>query len=330
MGHKMKRFGLETVFFTVALPLAAVFTVVALVPGLLMLLVDAFRRNPAKRLEVWKTIGSLWTVIGKHLKYLWKLDFLPWRRRMKDRRAEVKRDRSERRADALDERKRKKRERQEGQRHLQELKAHRRLMRSRDRASRTRRDLSNYDDVDVVLAFQLMLNMLPLVIWVPHLVFCLIGTIVSFTIWTYHDVAQPREEPLPEITIEYEPQIADRQEADFGPWYRRATVIRRVNDPDFRNIVLMSDTGRLQYSRRFRGAPDGFRNRTSDRVIGARVTDSGQIVFRDPHRNRFRINPGQVFMFENYGSFAFRFTEDGRLQNVPLDEFRTEEIEGAE
>jgi hypothetical protein len=153
--------------------------------------------------------------------------------------------------------------------------------------------------------------------------------IVSFSAWHYYDVAEPREEPLPEIRVEYEPQIADRQEEDFGPWYRRATVIRRVDDPEFRNIVLLSDTGRMQYSRRFQGADDGFRDRSSDRITSSRVTDSGQIVFRDSHRNRFRVNPGQVFMFENYRSFAFRFTESGQLQAVRLEDLRTERLEEA-
>ncbi|MBT3222543.1 MAG: hypothetical protein HN348_26005 [Proteobacteria bacterium] len=83
----------------------------------------------------------------------------------------------------------------------------------------------------------------------------------------------------------------------------------------------------MQYSKRFVGDLDGFQTRVWHERVRAPAVDGQQVVFQDQHGNRFRLNPGQVFLFENYKSFAFFLDANAGLKVIRATDLDALEIQ---
>ncbi len=284
----------ELFFFTVVLPLTVVISAVEIAVGLLSLLTVPF--VGARAYRPWQRLRALWALVWRHLRYVFSYAFVPQVRGDLEAAQRAAKDK----IDALKER-------------VPEIP-----------------DLPalQADAIDLEVLLITLVAMLPAAVVGTHV---LIAVVVVLSTWTVarttYGVAELPAEPTTPVEVAYEPQIADKQEADYGPWFQRGEVFSEVAEPDFLNLALLSDDGSAQYSQRVVGLPDGFEARAvHDRVRHAKLEATGQVVFRDPHNNRFAVNPGQVFLFENYKSEAFTFDDAGKLQAIGAAELRIEEI----
>ncbi len=315
MGPKgLKRFGLEAVFFCIVIPLFVLFAVVYAAIGIFLLICAPFARAIAGRwvkffTEPWSCIASVGGVIKKHLVYIYKCDYVPWR--------------DKRRAKQAEEAARKQ--------------AHAEPQVSIPRAAQTPRPSPRYDrayydsvdTVDVITALQLMYHMGVTVYVFVHFLITLIGTI---SVWGAGHVLNKPEMPetiAPAPTVTFQPQVADKQEADYGPWLDAGEVFDERRETDFLNIALISDTGSVKYSRRLMGSPKGFEPTSgNDKVIRHEKTGSGQVKFKDERQNSFTVNPKQAFLFEGYKSRVFMFSPEGKLLMIATKNFKTTELKG--
>lgn len=283
-------------FFALALPLSVTFVVVGSVLGVLNVVTLPFRENAkASFREPWAQVWSVLRVIGKHFRYLYRCEWLPRRR--------------EQLAAAL----KKQREK------LAAAKA-KRTARERYEAQRAMLRSSDFDVIDAEFAVLLTGQMLPFLVILPHLVFCFIGmvSVMGYTVY-YDGTVKKGTAPIVAPVAEYEMQVVDRQERDFGPWYKRGEIRAEADQIGFRNIALLNDAGTLRYSRRFTVPKDGFTPAVTHKVYGARVRSDGRIDFKDQHRNGYTLNPWQAFLFENHKTSVFMFDADGRILSSPTD-----------
>lgn len=146
----------------------------------------------------------------------------------------------------------------------------------------------------------------------------IIGGFGTYGAIKYYNVPDPAPALVKEKPIEYTPQEADVQDANYGPWFNRGEVLQKVNDPNFLSMAKVDGTGTVQYSKTVTAPKtDNFKPLNfHERVINPSVTEKGQITFRDQERNTFTVNPGQVFIFEGYKSKAFVFDKAGKLYGI--------------
>ena len=294
-------FGTELIFFGIMVPGTVLLTVVGSVVGVISYPSRIWRGDRAY--SAWWQIAGMWRLVFRHIRFIFKWAFVPAFRREVDRQRETVRHK------------------------ITQMKERARAARTGLAARRPRFDFDldfEYIDGEVLLA--LLPQFLYLAVLTPHMVIVLIGTTVSLCTIQFYGVSEPRTEPVVEVEVEYEPQIADQQEADYGPWFNRGQVFDKVNDPNFTNIALLSDVGSAQYSQAHAGDLSSFTPRNSERVVNAQLTETGQINFKDQHRNQHTVNPGQVFLFENYKAFAFVFDEQGNLMATKASELNTVEV----
>jgi hypothetical protein len=122
----------------------------------------------------------------------------------------------------------------------------------------------------------------------------------------------PTTPPKPPAAEVYQPQVADKQENDLGPWLNSGEVMDERVKPTFLNLALISDTGTIKYSKRYGSETDGsfFVPYMSEHIADARV-DGTQVTFHDDRHNKIRINFMQVFLFENDAVRAYQFSNLG-------------------
>jgi len=287
----LRLFGAECFFFGVMVPGTILLTVVGCGVGIVMLPTAIWRGD--KAYSAWFQIRQLWRLVDRHIRYIFKYAFMPGFRREVDRQREGLREKVKQ---------------------FQALQPFERLQHKLD-----------FDYVDIEVLLGVLPHLLPFAILVPHLIVVSVGMLSVWGVWTYVERPEVQASPKPVAEVVYEPQIADQQEADYGPWDRRGDVLDEVDDLDFINLVLLSDTGSLQYSQAHAGSMEGFEPISSPKVINATL-EEGQITFYDQHRNKYTVNPGQVFLFENYKSKAFAFNPAGELLAVDAEALETVEL----
>jgi hypothetical protein len=192
-----------------------------------------------------------------------------------------------------------------------------------EQVARSRQTVSAYTsdtDLDYVDEFQFF-ALLPVAIGygflLVHCIIAIVTVISLYGVYERHGVATPRTTPEVETVVAYVPQVADQQEMDFGPWLDRGQVTDRINDQNFLNIALLSDTGSVKYSQTKVSSGDGFSfTPFHERVVNPHTLPNGQVEFSDQHGKHFVVNKKQAFMFEGYATKAFMFDQDGKLTTV--------------
>lgn len=196
-----------------------------------------------------------------------------------------------------------------------------RVRETKDQTSEQFRDLKqrmqNFEvSEDDILAGMEFMAIVPYLGFVTYIVVMAV-IVASLGVWKYYPTPDPTPVAVLEKKIEFTPQEADVQDANYGPWFNRGEVLKKVNDPTFLNMVKVDSTGTIQYSKTVVPGTDGFTALNfHERVTNPLVTDSGQISFHDQERNTFTINPNQVFIFEGYKSKAFVFDKGGKLFGI--------------
>jgi len=188
--------------------------------------------------------------------------------------------------------------------------------------------LAELNEEDVVNV-SLFVSLLPSLITVSaFFVHCLVATfwlIATWNIHTYYSVEdqKPAVGTAPPVVV-YQPQIADKQEADYGPWFKETEVAKEVREnPLFKNLVLLSDSGVVKYSQYFVGETFGFKIRNTEKVIGSKIEANGQVRFKDQHGKIFVLNVEQAFMFENDSAWIYMFSPSGQLLAIKPADLQT-------
>lgn len=299
--NKAKTLLLEVALASIALIMVLV-TVIGIVGTAIFMLAYPILRERVFSFMKW--VLSVWKMLFKHFAYVCKYVFLPtFRQAAKSAR-----------------------------RHTQQLRQKVDLGNSIDRAHRSIDKVwrDNSAIVDAEMVWYVLWQMLPYTVHIPHLIVVLIGTVMSFAAgYTYYGPATVKTEPTPIVKPTYEPQIADVQEETYGPWYKQGEVSHKLADPSFQNIALLSDTGTAQYAKAYTASLEPFYKTPGghQRVINPRKIDTGQIEFSDQHGNTFRVNPNQVFMFENYKTKVFGFDSNGVLFTLPSSKLKAVNIQ---
>ncbi len=291
-----KRLMLEALFFGVFVPLAIVYAAAGSVWGIVTVAARPFGASPQFAYGPWKDIGSILALLWKHVRFIYRLEFLPWRKK----RLEEKRVRAMEQLAAL------------------------RYESSRRAQVRALISSSDCDSVDAEMFWLLVIQFLPYAIFIPQLVVSTIGFISVWSFMPHYSGVVVYAPAVPAPTVVYEPQPADVQEADFGPWLNRGQVIDIVKAPTYRKIAFLSDTGSAKYSVRKTGRLDGFSAARTEKITSVRLIN-GQIAFEDERHNRFAVNPGQVFLLSGDTASAYVFTSDAQLQIIDYKKLQTEE-----
>jgi hypothetical protein len=285
----VKKFLLELGFF-IGIVIAVVLTAIDVVFGIFRY---AYGRLVQGRpnFNPYADIASIWKAIGRHLSYLGKVVFVPAFR------ASVRKNRT---------------------------RMHQRAVRARE-AFRHTRDIHVFDDfdytdgVDVVTFFLMLPYGIIGSIVLVHVIVSTIAVISVYGVYKhYQTTAVERKTPQQQTIVQYQPQVADKQETDFGPtWLNRGAVLDKVNDPGFLNVALLSDAGSIKYSATKVVEPSGFAPLAfSERVVNPSVTPTGQVHFLDQLQQEFTVNKDQAFLFEGYASKMFMFDDNGKLMAI--------------
>lgn len=236
--------------------------------------------------QPWLTVKEVWRQILRHLSYLLRLVLSPAYRKT------VKASKQK------------------------IIKSHERLKNAIDEVEFT----------DVAIFFAYLPHILGVTAFVVHSVIA-VAIVISLSGVYYTSKVTPLNQPYVEPRVEYQPQDVDIQERDYGPWFNRSEVLDRVNNSDFKNIVLLSDTGLIKYSKNKVAVRNGFAVIVAhERIINPQLTANGQITFRDQENNRFSLNPGQAFMFENYIDKVYMFDDKGQIMANDLKNLQIMEV----
>ncbi len=291
-GFSFKKLAMEIGFF-LGVIVAVVLTAIDIVLGLFRY---AWGRVVQRRpnFNPWENVCNIWRLIGRHIAYLFKVVLVPsFRATVAENRAAM----------------------------------HRQVNNIRLQVGGAKAALSDFDYVDVetalVFMWALFYGVFVSIITINALVATV--TVVSL-IGVYHmyELPKPAAAPQPDAKVVFQPQVADQQETDFGPWNDRGTVIAKVNDPGFRNIAMLSDTGSVKYSAEKTADASVFTPLAfTERVVNPHPNDSGQMVFDSQTGKRFVVNKGQAFLFEGYNPKVFLFLPDGRLAAVDSSKMKT-------
>lgn len=283
----LRRIGLELLFVGVALPLSVVFMIIGLLWGTFT---AALYSNRLKARAPWREVASVASLLRKHFRYLYLGYYLPWRTN-------------------------------------RNLRAQQESMKKNPRREEWVKTISTpaFDAIDAEVFFLLVLQCLPYIVLLPHAIIATVALVSVWGIKVHYGVAELPTGHVPEVRVVYEPQIADRQEADFGPWLSRGEVLERSTQNTFLNIALLSDIGTVRYSQNKVALSAGFETRVSEKIVNPRV-EGRQVHFHDQHDNVFVLNLGQAFLIEGYKSYAFMFDNDGQLTAVPLNQLKTQEV----
>lgn len=291
----------EAAFFGLILPATAVVTLVEAIVGTLGLATYPVRGSAA--FAPWRRIKQMWGLLSRHVRYVTRYAFVPkFRREVAQASASVREK-------------------------IASLQLQERTRRVGEHARRVSENIAApfaYVDKDVLLA--LLPQLLPGAILLPHFVVATLGLMLTWNAWTFYDVASPALAPPPQVIVEYQPQIADQQESDFGPWLTRGQVIEQVDAPSFKNLALIDSVGGIKYSAVHIGSTEGFAPRVTEKIVSPRVNEDGSVTFRDQRGSELTVNPGQVFLFEGYKSFAFAFDPDGKVLAIRLPNLTTLEM----
>ena len=288
----MQLFRAEAIFFLFIIPVTILMSGIETIVGIPALVTLPWRRE--KALVPWRRIRQSWTLILRHMKYItFYTCSSKYRKMVNDRKEAVRKQ-------------------------LEKM--------YKMRVPSISLELPEVDFVNVGMVLALMPQIFSLTTILGNAAVAVFWMIATWGVWHYVDTPVAITEPPPEVKVVYEPQIADQQEADYGPWFNKGEVFKQTREPDFLNLVLLSDTGSAKYSQMFRGDLAGFTPQSSEKIIAARLTESGQITFKDQHGNSFTINPDQVFLIENYKSFAFVFDSEGNLHLSPLTDLTVKEL----
>lgn len=174
--------------------------------------------------------------------------------------------------------------------------------------------IASYDGEDVAILIWLMINSLFSVAMIMNFIYSWILVLSVWGIQHYYTEAPviSTTPPKPPATEVYQQKVADRQEADFGPWMNSGEVIDEKHWVTFLNLALISDTGTIKYSRKYGASVDGFVPYTSEHIVDAHISGT-QVMFHDERHNKLRVNVGQVFLFENDNVRAYQFSAKGEL-----------------
>ncbi|PJA45038.1 hypothetical protein CO174_05335 [Candidatus Uhrbacteria bacterium CG_4_9_14_3_um_filter_50_9] len=292
---KLLKLALFEIFFvTVILPITVLVTGIEVVIGTLGLVTYPVRGKQA--FGPWYRIRDMWELCWRHVKYVTRYATVPkFRREVEALRSSV-------------------------ETRINDLQMGARVRRVGESL------VAPFEYVDPEVLTAVFIQLLPFAIFVPHMIVATAGLLATWNVWTYYDVAQPLVEPPPAVVVEYQPQIADQQEANFGPWLTRGQVISQVNESSFQNLALIDSTGGIKYSEVHVGSLEGFAPRVTEKIVNPRVNDNGTISFKDQRGSELTVNPGQIFLFENYKSYAFAFTSDGKVLAIRQSILITTEI----
>ena len=282
-----KRFVLEVSFF-LGVALAVVLTVVDVILGIGRYIIGRMRGK--SHFNPWGNIGLIWKMIGLHIAYLIRLAQPAFRESIKRNREAM----------------------------------HRRAAAARD-AFRRAGDATifqDFDYIDVETFFAFLWPILTYGWLVLELVLCFIGSL-AYPGMKYYASTQKVTTPMQQTKIVYQPQVADKQDLDFGPWKSEGEMADQARNKGFRNLAIVNDTGEIKYSPSKVGDLSGFMPLGfSDRIVNPRLNSDGRIAFHDPHKEEFTVNPYQVFMVESYDSQAFYFNDGGQLFAKPLEQLK--------
>jgi len=285
-------FRAELIFFLFIIPVTIFMSGIEVIVGVPALISLAWGNK--KALVPWRRIRSSWSLILRHMKYItFYACSSKYRKMVNDRKEAVRKQ-------------------------LEKM--------YKMRIPSISLELPEVDFVEVGMVIALMPQIFSLAIIFTNVAIATFWMISVWGVWTYVDTPATQTEPPPEVQVVYEPQIADQQEENYGPWFNKGEVFKRTREPSFLNLALLSDSGSLKYSQFHTGVLDGFNPSNSAKVIAPRVNERGQIEFKDQHGNKFTVNPSQVFLIENYKSEAFTFTPEGKLLSVPMDTLMTKEV----
>jgi hypothetical protein len=274
--------------FLLGVLLAVILTAVDIILGIGRYLIG--RARGRSHFNPWKNIQALWRMIGLHLLYLFNLIRPSFRESLRRNRETM----------------------------------HRRAVTLRESFKRTGdigvfRELEYADGVDVAMFFAIVPYGIIGSIILVQAVTATVTVISLYGVYkVYHPTATLRTAPEQQTVVTYQPQVADQQETDFGPtWLDRGSVFGKVNDPEFKSVALLSDTGSIKYSATKVVESAGFTPLAwSERVSNPSPTSTGQIHFSDQTGHEFTVNKEQAFMFEGYSSKMFMFDTNGKLMAV--------------
>ncbi len=187
-------------------------------------------------------------------------------------------------------------------------------------------DFSDFEYVDAATLFALLPYVIGYSAIIVHCVLTTIVVISGYGVYKHYQVtATLPSTPQQQTIVKYQPQIADQQELDFGPWFDRGQVMDRVNNTDFKNIALLSDTGSVKYSQTKVIIDQGFvLTPFHERIVNPRSANNpGQISFEDQVGQNFTVNKNQAFMFEGYASKVFMFDANGKLMTIAQSDVKT-------
>lgn len=242
----------------------------------------------------WDDLINTWIIIGRHISYLWKMVFVP----------------SFRQAVAAN-----------------RVAMHRRVNNLRISFGDATATLSDFEYVDAEMAFVVIYGSIYAILGTIVAVHTLVALLTVASLYgVYHYVELPKPASIPQVerNITFEPQVADKQEADFGPWNDRGTVLDQVNNPSFYNIAMLSDTGSIKYSQSKVADESVFTPLAfTERVVNPHKNEHGQMEFEDQTGKKFVINKHQAFVFEGYSPKVFMFTANGKLAAVDSGKMKT-------
>lgn len=285
-----KKVFMEVGFFVLTLVWIPVSVADLLVVGLVSAVVNKARGKKAYYPPLFTT--EVWRMIWKHLRYLYRCIFKPTAVAAAKEAREKGRGYKEKAFDAFG------------------------------------RVTNNFDDVMSAYAFFTMLpHFVTGSLFVANLLIAIALSVTTVTVVKREAVVErPTEVIKVEPTQIFVPQIADKQDLDFGPWVDRSRVLKEVSNYDFRFIAFLSNTGQIQYSEKKVGSAVGFMPTPfHERVNSVHKIKNSQIGFKDQFGNSFAVNPFQVFIFEGYASKAFLFSVNGELFTLPQNELEVSE-----
>jgi hypothetical protein len=277
MGKKLL---LEFGFFLTVI-LAIILTVVDVFVGIVRYVVGRiFQGRP--NFNPWAQTTNVWRMIWKHVAYLFKMLGPEFRTQMKTQRAAM----------------------------------HNAVRAARNSYRGTVGD--DFDYVDAAFFFSILPSLIVNGVFLAQAAVAMAIVISSYGVYHYHqNIATIPSKPQVETKVEYQPQVADKQDADFGPWNNRGEVITHVSDLNFINLVAISDTGALRYSISKIVTAQGFVHTDfNERVINPQLLPNGQVQFKDQIGEEYKVNPNQAFLFEGYSSKLFMFDAGGKLMSI--------------
>ena len=285
---KLKSFFKE-LGFLLSVVLAVILTAVDIVLGLFRY---AWKRaNGYPNFNPWQQICNLWIMIGRHIAYLFRLFNADFREQVRQQRTAM----------------------------------HRAASAFHGSMSNAKSELAEFDYVDAVVFFSYLPSLISFSFFLVQAAVALVTVISVYGVYKHYQVTAVQHTfPEAKTIVEYQPQVADKQEMDFGPWFNRGEVLERVNNPNFKNIALLSDTGGVKYSKNKTVIQAGFVLAPfNERVVNPHLTEDGQMTFTDQLGNEYWLNKEQGFMFEGYASKMFMFDASNRLTTIALGDAKT-------